>query len=35
MLGMKREKFVKDGVVYVKITQGAFAKEHYDKFRIQ
>jgi hypothetical protein len=33
MLGMKREKFVKDGVVHVKITQGVCAKGHYDKFK--
>jgi hypothetical protein len=31
MLGIKREKFVKDGVACVKITQGACTKEHYDK----
>jgi hypothetical protein len=33
MLGMKREKCVKDGVVHVKITQGACAKGHYEKFK--
>jgi hypothetical protein len=33
MLGMKRGKYVKYGVVYVKITQGACAKEHYEKFK--
>ena len=32
VLGMKREKYVKDGVAHVKITQGACAKGHYEKF---
>ena len=32
MLGMKREKYIKDGVVYLRITQGACAREHYQKY---
>jgi hypothetical protein len=32
MLGMKREKFVKDGVTFMKITQGACAREHYNNY---
>ena len=33
MLGMKRETFVKDGVTYVKLSQGACVEEHYEKFK--
>jgi hypothetical protein len=33
MLGMKRIKFVKGGVVHVKITQGTCAKGRYEKFK--
>ena len=32
MLGMKREIFKKDGISFVKLTQGACAREHFDKF---